>query len=179
MLNVVRPRYFVPVHGEYRHLVKHARIAQELGMPRSSILIPELGDVMEFTRESAHVAGRVTSGHLLVDGFSVGTVGNVVLRDRRLLAEDGIVVVVVAADRGREMVVGDVEIVTRGFVYVKESETFIEEIRSVGEKATARHASEGSLEVQSLKDQLRHAISSFIFERTGTRPMVIPVVIDV
>ncbi len=179
MLNVVRPEYFVPVHGEYRHLVKHARIAQDLGMPRSNILIPELGDVMEFSRDSAHVAGRVTSGHLLVDGFSVGTVGNVVLRDRRLLAEDGIVVAVVAADRGRNMVVGDVEIVTRGFVYVKESETFIEEIRSVGEKATARHAGEGSLEVQSLKDQLRHAISSFIFERTGTRPMVIPVVIDV
>ncbi|HAI86230.1 MAG TPA: ribonuclease J, partial [Firmicutes bacterium] len=84
----------------------------------------------------------------------MGTVGNVVLRDRRLLAEDGIVVAVVAADRGRNMVVGDVEIVTRGFVYVKESETFIEEIRSVGEKATARHAGEGSLEVQSLKDQL-------------------------
>jgi len=179
MLNIVRPRYFVPVHGEYRHLVKHARLAQEVGVPRSDILIPEIGDILEFSRERAEVAGRVASGHLLVDGLSVGAVGNVVLRDRKLLSEDGIVVAIVAADRSRALIVGGPEIVSRGFVYLKESEDFIDDIRSVASDVVEKFEGEGVLEVQSLKDRLRHAISSFIFERTGRRPMVIPVVMDV
>ncbi|MDD4792508.1 MAG: ribonuclease J [Firmicutes bacterium] len=179
MLNIVRPRYFVPVHGEYRHLVKHARLAQEVGIPRSNIIIPELGDILEFSQDGAEVAGRVTAGHLLVDGLSVGAVGNVVLRDRKLLSEDGIVVAIVAADRSRALIVGGPEIVSRGFVYLKESEDFIDEIKSVAFEVVEKFEGEGKLEVQSLKDRLRHAISSFIFERTGRRPMVIPVVLDV
>ncbi|MEA4882043.1 MAG: ribonuclease J, partial [Clostridia bacterium] len=143
MINLVRPKYFVPIHGEYRHLVKHARIAQELGIPRSSIMIPEIGDVMQFTDGSAELAGRVAAGHVLVDGLSVGAVGNVVLRDRRLLAEDGILMAVVAVDRGRGMVVGGPEIVSRGFVYVKGSEEFIEEIRSVASEVVERFEGEG------------------------------------
>jgi len=121
----------------------------------------------------------VTAGHLLVDGLSVGAVGNVVLRDRKLLSEDGIVVAIVAADRSRALVVGGPEIVSRGFVYLKESEDFIDEIRAAASEVVEEFEGEGKLEVQSLKDRLRHAISSFIFERTGRRPMVIPVVMDV
>lgn len=179
MLNVVKPKYFVPVHGEYRHLVKHARLARELGILRSHVFIPELGDVLEFAEDKAQITGRVSAGHLLVDGLSVGTVGNVVLRDRRLLAEDGIVMVVVVADRGRRMVVGRPEVVSRGFVYLKESEEFIEEIRKVASSVAEKHEDEGTLDIQALKDGLRHAVSSFIYERTGTRPMVIPVAVDV
>jgi ribonuclease J len=179
MLNVVKPKYFVPVHGEYRHLVKHARLAQELGIPRENIFLPELGDVLELSDDRVEIVGRVPAGHLLVDGLSVGTVGNVVLRDRKLLAEDGIVMVVVAADRGRSMVVGGPEVVSRGFVYLKESEEFIEEIRKVAASVAERHQEEGSLDIQSLKDGLRHSVSSYIYDRTGTRPMVIPVTVDV
>lgn len=179
MLNVVKPNYFVPVHGEYRHLVKHARLARELGMASDHVLMPELGDVVELSHDRAEITERVTAGHLLVDGLSVGTVGNVVLRDRRMLAEDGIVMVVSVTDRGREMVVGGPEIVSRGFVYLKQSEDFIEEIRKVAAAVAAKHEAEGSLDVQALKDGLRHSVSSYIYERTGTRPMVIPVTVDV
>ena len=167
------------MHGEYRHLVKHARLAQELGIPRENIFLPELGDVLELSDDRVEIVGRVPAGHLLVDGLSVGTVGNVVLRDRKLLAEDGIVMVVVAADRGRSMVVGGPEVVSRGFVYLKESEEFIEEIRKVAASVAERHQEEGSLDIQSLKDGLRHSVSSYIYDRTGTRPMVIPVTVDV
>lgn len=179
MLNVVKPTYFVPVHGEYRHLVKHARLARELGMAADHVLLPELGDVVELSGDRAEITERVTAGHLLVDGLSVGTVGNVVLRDRRMLAEDGIVMVVAVTDRGREMVVGGPEVVSRGFVYLKQSEDFIEEIRKIAAGVAAKHEREGSLDVQALKDGLRHSVSSYIYERTGTRPMVIPVTVDV
>jgi ribonuclease J len=179
MLNLVRPTYFVPVHGEYRHLIKHARLAQEVGVPRSNIFIPELGDVLEFSSESASVTGHVSAGHLLVDGLSVGTVGNVVLRDRKLLAQDGIVLAVVAVDREQEAVVGGPEIVTRGFVYVRESEELIEEMREVTMNVLEDFDKERNFEIPALKDHLRRALSSFLSERTGGRPMVIPVVVDV
>ena len=179
MHNLVRPKFFIPVHGEYRHLVKHAKLAQELGMPKEDIFIGENGQILEFTREKGYVAGRVTAGRVLVDGLGVGDVGNIVLRDRRQLSQDGIIIIVVTMEKGTGTVMAGPDIVSRGFVYVRESEELMDEVKARVEDALMRCEEEGITEWSQLKYAMREALGKFIFERTRRRPMILPIIMDV
>ena len=129
MHNLVRPKFFMPVHGEYRHLVKHKKLAIDLGMPKENIIIAENGSVVDLTAKSISITGKVPAGQVLIDGLGVGDVGNVVLRDRRQLSQDGILIVVVSIDHHDYTVVSGPDIVSRGFVYVKESEDLMDEAK--------------------------------------------------
>ena len=179
MHNLVQPRFFIPVHGEYRHLVKHAKLAAELGMPKDHIFIGENGQILEFTRDRGYVAGRVTSGRVLVDGLGVGDVGNIVLRDRRQLSQDGIIIIVVTMDKGTGTVVAGPDIVSRGFVYVRESEELMEDVKIRVEEALCHCEEEGITEWAALKSAMRDALGRFIFERTRRRPMILPIIMEV
>ena len=179
MHNLVRPKFFIPVHGEYRHLVKHAKLAAELGMPKENIFIGENGQILEFTRDKGYVAGRVTSGRVLIDGLGVGDVGNIVLRDRRQLSQDGIIIIVVTMDKTSGTVVAGPDIVSRGFVYVRESEALMEDVKTRVEDALVHCEEEGITEWAALKSAMRDALGRFIFERTRRRPMILPIIMEV
>jgi ribonuclease J len=174
MLNLTRPRFFVPIHGEYRHLVHHARMAEEVGLPRENIFVVESGTVLEFGPDWGRINGQVSEGHVLVDGLGVGDVGNVVLRDRHLLSKDGFVVVVVAVDADTGEVVVGPDIITRGFVYIRESEDLIG-----GAASCVREALEhgGPRAVASTK--IKDSLVEFFYEQTKRRPMILPVVMEV
>lgn len=180
MINLTRPRYFIPIHGEYRHLVKHARLAREVGIPEERIFIPEIGSVLEFDSESGRVAGQVSSGTVMVDGLGVGDVGNIVLRDRRQLSQDGIVVVIVAVDKETGVMLGTPEVITRGFVYVRESEEFIEAAREFVKRVlTQRRSGRIPTDWQSLRGVIRDSLASYFYERTQRQPMILPVIVEV
>ncbi len=176
---LTRPRFFVPVHGEYKHLARNAALAEYAGIPKENIFISEIGKVLEFSGngKSAHFTGTVSSGMLLVDGLGVGDVGSVVLRDRKLLSEDGIIVVAAAVDSYGKFLTGEPQIVTRGFVYVKENEDLIEEIRTVASRAL-ENALDSGLDLASVKSRTRDEIGKFLFGRTKRRPMVVPILTE-
>jgi ribonuclease J len=174
MLNLVRPRFFVPIHGEFRHLVHHARMAQEIGIPSEDIFVVESGQVLEFAASWARVNGQVTEGHVLVDGLGVGDVGNVVLRDRRLLSQDGFVVVVVALDADSGAVVEGPHIITRGFVYIREAESLIAE----AEQQVLEALGQGGVPAGSTT-KIKDRLAQFLYEQTKRRPMILPVVLEV
>ncbi len=172
MLNLVRPRFFVPIHGEYRHLVHHALMAEQVGVPRENIFVVESGTVLEFGPDWGRVNGQVTEGHVMVDGLGVGDVGNVVLRDRHLLSRDGFVVVVVGVDAESGQVVVGPDIITRGFVYIRESGDLIEEASQRVREALQRGAGPVAASV------VKSTLASFLYEQTKRRPMILPVVIE-
>lgn len=179
MLNLLKPRYLVPVHGEYRQQVYCARIAKEVDIASENVFLIEPGTVVEMKDGRAAVAGTVTAGRVMVDGFGVGDVGDVVLRDRRLLADDGIVVVVLTIDiAGRKLAAGP-EIVTRGFVYVRESEELLEEAKLALMRKLESLDSDQLIDWNLVKSKLRDAASSFFFERTGRRPMIMPIIMEI
>ncbi len=178
MLNLLRPQYVIPVHGEYRHQIHCAKIAEQLGLPHEHIFVVEPGTVMEFMEGEGHIAGSVSAGKVMVDGLGVGDVGDVVLRDRRILAEEGILIVVLAIDSESGAVVSGPEIVTRGFVYVRESEELLEEAKQTIESKIATLGREQLLEWSIVKSNVRDAASSFFFEKTGRRPMIMPIIIE-
>lgn len=174
MLNLTRPRFFVPIHGEYRHLVLHARMAEELGIDPDNIFIVDSGQVLEFGPDWARVNGRVAEGHVMVDGLGVGDVGSVVLRDRHLLSQDGFVVVVVAVDSDTGEVVEGPEVITRGFVYARDATTLIDEaVEQVLE------ALQGSGRVTAANTKIKERLATFFYTRTKRRPMILPVVMEV
>ena len=179
MLNLVKPKYFVPIHGEYRHLVQHARLAQEMGVPNENVFIPEIGDVMEFTARSGRMAGRVTSGRIFVDGLGVGDVGSVVLRDRKQLSQDGILITVVTIDRENGQVIAGPDVISRGFVYVRESEALMEEVRVKVKEALDKCQTQGNSDWSFMKSQIRETLSRFLYERTKRRPMILPIITEV
>ena len=174
MLNLVRPRFFVPIHGEYRHLVHHARMAEEVGIPPENIFVVESGQVLEFGPDWGRVNGQVTEGHVLVDGLGVGDVGNVVLRDRRLLSRDGFVVVVVAVDSDSGKVVEGPDIITRGFVYIRESGDLIEDAVSCVLEALEHGGPRATNSTE-----IKNCLAKFFYEQTKRRPMILPVVMEV
>lgn len=176
---LIRPKYSVPVHGEIKHLKAQAKIAQSLGMEKDNIFILSSGDVLELDKDRAGVTGRVPVGAILVDGLGVGDVGNVVLRDRQHLAEDGIMVVVMSLDRaGGELVAGP-DIVSRGFVYVKESDELIEEARQIVDDAIQRCLDRGITDWGKLKNTTKDALSDFVWKKTKRRPMILPIIMEV
>ena len=179
MHNLVRPKYFIPVHGEYRHLIKHANIAKDLGMPKENIVIAENGSVIELSKEGINVAGKIQSGKVLVDGLGVGDVGNIVLRDRRLLSQDGIMIVVVTIDHETYQVVSGPDIVSRGFVYVREAEDLMEEAREKVLSALDRCEANGVTEWSMIKSAIRDSLGRFLYERTRRRPMMLPIIMEI
>ncbi|ADI01806.1 MAG TPA: ribonuclease J [Syntrophothermus lipocalidus] len=179
MVNLIRPRYFIPIHGEYRHLKKHARLAENLGIPRSRIFVVENGQVIEVGRKKAGVIGKVTSGRVLVDGLGVGDVGNIVLRDRKQLSSDGIIIVVVTINKETGTVIAGPDIVSRGFVYVRESEQLIEEAREKVREALLVCEKKGATEWASIKSHVREALSKYLYEKTKRRPMILPIIMEV
>ena len=179
MLNLVRPTYLIPVHGEYRMLKKHAKIAQDLGIPKANIFIAENGSVMEFTAETGAMAGKVTAGAILVDGLGVGDIGNIVMRDRRQLSQDGILIAVIAMDKASGCVVSGPEIVSRGFVYVRESEQLMEDARMKIQEALDRCEANGSTDWGTIKNSVRDILGKFLYEKTRRRPMIMPIILEV
>ena len=179
MHNLVRPKFFIPVHGEYRMLVRHAKLAQELGMPKENIFISENGQILEFTRDKGVVAGRVTSGKVLVDGLGVGDVGNIVLRDRRQLSQDGILIIVVTMEKSTGRVVAGPDIVSRGFVYVRESEALMEEAREKVKLALDKCEEGKVTEWATIKSNVRDALGRYLFDKTRRRPMILPIIMEV
>ena len=179
MHNLVRPKFFMPVHGEYHHLVQHAKLAQELGMPKENIFLSENGQILEFTREKGTVAGKVTAGMVMVDGLGVGDVGNIVLRDRRQLSQDGILIVVVTMDKASNSVVSGPDIVSRGFVYVRESEALMDEAKARVEQALERCEDENVKEWAAIKSNVRDALGRYLFEKTRRRPMILPIIMEI
>lgn len=175
MLKLVAPRYFIPAGGQYRMLALHAELAESLGMPREDILVIESGQVVAFDGQGAHRAETVPGGYIYVDGLGVGDIGEVVLRDRHHLARDGFIAVVVALDRQAEPPLREVEILTRGFVYLPESSGILEELRAyVVTLVEAEHASH-----DTLGGRIRSGLGELVLKRTGRRPMIMPMIIDV
>lgn len=179
MINLVKPKFFVPVHGEYRMLVKHARLARELGIPEENIFVAENGHVLEFTREKGTVAGRVTAGQILVDGLGVGDVGNIVLRDRKQLSQDGILIVVVTLSKDSGTVVAGPDIVSRGFVYVRESEELLEEAKEKVRGALDKCREKKITEWSAIKSNVRDTLGKFLYDKTRRRPMILPIIMEV
>ncbi len=180
LISIAKPRAFIPVHGEYRHLMHHARLATDLGVPPESVLLAEDGDVVELTATTIEFSGEVPAGYLYVDGI-VGDVGRGVLRDRKLLAEEGVIVVIVTVDSRTGSVLTGPEIITRGWVHAPEAEKLLDEAREV--VLAAIEASEldepTSTDFDTLKRRARSALGRFVQERTKRRPMIVPVVMEV
>ena len=178
LLNLVRPRWFVPIHGEYRMLVRHARLAREVGLSADQVTVLENGDVLEVAPDRCVRRGRVPAGHVFIDGLGVGDVGQVVLRDRRHLAQDGILVVVITVDgRSGELLAGP-ELVSRGFVYVRESEGLLEEARQHARSVLLDVMARDGREWGTLKNRVREALGQFLYERVKRRPMILPIVVE-
>jgi len=177
--NLVRPKFFIPVHGEYRHLIKHAKLATELGMPKENVFVAENGSVLEFTEDTGACVGKVTAGIVLVDGLGVGDVGNIVLRDRRQLSQDGILIVVVTMDRQRGCVVAGPDIVSRGFVYVRESENLMDDAKDRVRQALERCSVNSVTEWASIKSNIRDVLGKYLYERTRRRPMILPIIMEI
>ena len=179
MHNLVRPKFFMPVHGEYRHLVKHARLAESLGMDRKNIMIAENGAIVELTRDRICMNGKITAGNVLIDGLGVGDVGNIVLRDRRQLSQDGIMIVVVGVDSAAKQIVSGPDIVSRGFVYVREAEDLMGEAKDVVQAALDKCEERNNTEWSALKTAIRDSLGRFLYEKTRRRPMIIPIILEV
>jgi ribonuclease J len=179
LLNLIKPQYFIPVHGEYHHLIKHAKLAESLGIPSENIFIVENGNIIEFSRKRAAITGKVTAGKVLVDGLGVGDVGNIVLRDRKQLSQDGIMIVVVTIDKDKGGVLAGPDIVSRGFVYVRESEELIIDAKEKVKEALDACALKNITEWAVIKSQVRERLSRYLYEKTGRRPMILPIIMEV
>jgi ribonuclease J len=178
LLSITRPEFFIPVHGEFRHLSHHARLAQEMGVPGERIMLAEDGDVIELTDAGIEFGEAVPAGFLYVDGI-VGDVGHGVLRDRRVLAEEGVVVVVVTVDSQSGEILTGPEIITRGWVYAPEADDLLEEARTAVRKSLEEAVDEGATDFETLKRHARQALGRFVNERTKRRPMIVPVIMEV
>ncbi|AIF51728.1 ribonuclease J [Pelosinus sp. UFO1] len=179
MHNLVRPKFFIPVHGEYRHLVKHSKLAQELGMPKDHIFIAENGQVLEFTPDKGSITGKVASGIVLIDGLGVGDVGNIVLRDRRQLSQEGILIVVITMDKQNGCVVAGPDIVSRGFVYVRESEQLMDEAKNKVRQTLDKCETNNITEWATIKSSVRDTLGKYLYEKTRRRPMILPIIMEV
>jgi len=179
MLNLVRPKYFIPVHGEYRMLVTHGRLAQQTGVAGDNVFVAENGDVLEFTKDNAEKIGRTYGGNVMVDGSGVGDVGEAVLRDRKHLAGDGIMMVVVTVDAEEARVVAGPDLISRGVYYLPESGELVDELKAKLSAILADCSVEGIRDIGNVKEHIRSGLSKAVFEKSRRRPIVIPVVMEV
>ena len=180
MLGLTKPRYFMPVHGEARHLAAHRELALEMGVPDRNIFLSEIGRVLEIDAKGARFAGVVPAGQVLVDGYGVGDVGNIVLRDRRHLSQDGLIVVVATIDKDQGMLLSGPDIVSRGFVYERDNEPLLEEAKRLVQQSIMEQLGTGKrVDFVRIKTRVRDDLSRFLSQRTGRKPMILPVIMDV
>ena len=177
--SLVRPKYAIPVHGEYRHLQANARLASELGIEKDNIFIMSSGDVLELDEDSAKVTDHVQTGAIYVDGLGVGDVGNIVLRDRQHLAEDGILIVVLTLEKYSNQILAGPDIISRGFVYVREAESLIEEAKMVVEEALEGCLSRGICDWSKLKNVVKDSLNEYLWKKTKRSPMILPIIMEV
>lgn len=177
--SLVKPKYSIPVHGEYRHMKAQAHIAESLGIEKENIFMLKPGDVLEMDEESAKLAGHVQTGSILVDGLGVGDVGNIVLRDRQHLAEDGIVIAVLTLEKYTGQILSGPDIVSRGFVYVREAEDLMDEARSIVEESMENCIAHHITDWGKIKNSIRDSLGEFLWKRTKRRPMILPIIMEV
>lgn len=176
---LVKPKFFMPVHGEFKHLRKHAELVSSLGMDKKNIFLMEIGRTLELTRDKAQMTNYVPSGRVLVDGLGVGDVGNIVLRDRKHLSQDGLIVVVITIDGASGSVIAGPDIISRGFVYVRESEELMEDIRNVARNALDKSADKKKSDWATKKGLIKEDLKEYLYERTKRRPMILPIIMEV
>ena len=179
MISLTKPKFFVPIHGEYKHLKKHSKLATSMGIPEQNIFIADLGQVLETDGVEMRFTGTVPSGRVMVDGYGVGDVGSVVLRDRKHLAEDGVMIIVATIDRESGCVLAGPDIVSRGFVYVRESEELIDEAKHLMKQVMENCRERNIREWGNIKSAMRDALSDFIYSRTKRSPMILPIIMEV
>ena len=179
ILRLTHPKFFMPVHGEYRHLVHHKNLAEKVGIPKDNIVVLSTGQVLELTPHSAEVNGSVRTGAIFVDGIGVGDVGNVVLRDRRMLAEGGMLIVVATIDKESKTLVSEPYIVTRGFVYVKESEDLMNEVKQITQTEIEMLLENETNEILVMKNRIKKALERYLYEKTKRRPSIFPIIMEV
>jgi ribonuclease J len=176
---LTKPKYAIPVHGEYRHLIRHAEVAQMMGLPKENIFLLSSGDVLSITEDSAAVTDEVTSQGILVDGLGIGDVGNIVLRDRQMLSENGLLIVVISLEKGTNQILAGPDIVSRGFVYVREAENLMEEAREIVEKALDKCLSKSYTDWNKIKTEIKDSLNDFIWKKTKRTPMILPIIMEV
>ena len=176
---LTKPKYFMPVHGEHRHLINHKNLAQEMGMPENHIFVSEIGKVLEIDKDGARFNGNVPSGKVLVDGYGVGDVGNIVLRDRRHLSQDGLIVVVATVDINERLLISGPDIVSRGFVYVREAEELMDEVKLIARDALLDCLDNNITDWAELKSAVKDNLSKFLYQKTKRKPMILPVVMNI
>lgn len=179
MLALCRPKYFIPVHGEHRMLRMHAHLGEQMGVPKKNVIVGEIGRPIEIGEKSARLGNMVPSGRVLVDGLGIGDVGSAVLRDRKHLSEDGLLVVVMTMDATSGVVIAGPDIVSRGFVYVKEAEPLMEELRTTCQIALDRCLDEGVKDWNGIKLAVKGALSDFLFKKTKRSPMILPIIMEI
>mgnify|MGYP000412044673 CR=1 FL=1 len=179
MQALVRPKFFIPVHGEYKHLKLHAKLAENMGVDKENIFILDNGSVLELTKDTAKTNGTVTAGKVLVDGLGVGDVGNIVLRDRKHLSQDGLIVIVVTISKESGQVVVGPDIISRGFVYVRESEDLMEDAKSIVKEALAKCEEKQITEWSTIKSQVKDSLREFIYSKTKRNPMILPIIMEI
>ena len=178
--SLINPKFFMPVHGEYRHLIRHGQLAEGLGMKKENVFILDNGDILDVTKRSAHIAKeKIEADAILVDGLGVGDVGNIVLRDRKMLSESGLIIVVAAIEKESHMVVSGPDIISRGFVYVRENETLIDEARKVAEAALEKCQDKNIKDWNNMKSQVRDSLGAYIYEKTKRSPIILPIFLEV
>jgi len=180
MLSLMKPEYFIPIHGEYRHLVRNAQLAKAVGINQNKIIIAENGEVVEFDKDKGVLTPhKVPAGYVLVDGLGVGDVGNIVLRDRQAMAKDGIFVIILTVDHTTGKIVTSPDIISRGFVYMRAAEELIHQARAEVRRMFASHNEKYPLNWDFIKRMIRDDLGEFLYQKTERRPMVIPVIIEV
>jgi ribonuclease J len=178
LLNLVKPKFFMPIHGEYRHLSLHARLAQSVGIPEENIFVLEDGDILELGPQSGRINGKITSGNVYVDGLSVGDIGTIVLRNRRMLSRDGIVVVIIAVNKQTGKLMSRPDIVSRGFVDTREAKDMLEESRNLVAR-TLDHSGTRPAEWSLVNTKVKDVLNKFYYEQTKRRPMILPFMVQV
>ncbi|PSL42083.1 ribonuclease J [Planomicrobium soli] len=178
MLNMMKPKYFIPIQGEYKMLIAHSKLAQQVGLQKSEIFIADKGDIVEYKNGKVRMSGRVTAGNVLIDGIGIGDVGNIVLRDRKLLSQDGIFIVVVTLNRKEKKIASGPEMISRGFVYVRESEQLMDESSQLVRKIVDKYVAKETFEWNNIKQEIRDALNSYLFQQTKRRPMIIPIIME-
>ncbi|MDN3449340.1 ribonuclease J [Planococcus sp. APC 3906] len=178
MLNMMKPKYFIPIQGEYKMLIAHSKLAQQVGIQKSDIFIADKGDIVEYKAGKVRMSGRVTAGNVLIDGIGIGDVGNIVLRDRKLLSQDGIFIVVVTLNRKEKKIASGPEMISRGFVYVRESEQLMEESTQLVRKVVDKYVVKDAFEWNNIKQEIRDTLNSYLFQQTKRRPMIIPIIME-
>jgi len=179
MLTLTKPKFFIPVHGEFRHLKLHALLAESVGISNKNIIVGDIGKVIELTNSSIKINGSVPSGAVLIDGLGIGDVGNIVLRDRKHLAQDGIIIVVVTIDKKDKSILSGPDVLSRGFVYVRESEDLMEESKAIALQALHKCVDSGATDWNSFKGALKSALGDFVYAKTKRKPMILPVIMEV